>query len=111
MSSYVLIRAFDVHDCMDQPTPAPRCSLGSTAFELELLDLLSELGPAQRWSNRPHEMQPRGTNEVARVASQMSLHTRCTRFDWAPLAAQLAASESKDTHVHRTAAMRRCSLS
>ena len=46
MSSYVLNRAFDVHDCMDQPIPAPRCPLGSTAFEMELLDPVSELGPA-----------------------------------------------------------------
>ena len=46
MSSCVLIRAFDVHDCTGQPIPAPRCSLGSTAFKMELLDLLSELGPA-----------------------------------------------------------------
>ena len=43
----MLIRAFDVHDCiLHGPIPAPRCSLGSTAFEMELLDPLSELGPA-----------------------------------------------------------------
>ena len=46
VSSCVLIRAFDVHDCTREPVPAPRCSLGSTAFEMYLLDLLSELGPA-----------------------------------------------------------------
>jgi len=46
VSSCVLIRAFDVHDCMDQPIPATRCPLGSTAFEMELLDPVSELGPA-----------------------------------------------------------------
>ena len=46
MSSCVLIRAFDVHDCTRPPIPAPRRSLGPTAFAMELLDLLSELGPA-----------------------------------------------------------------
>ena len=82
MSSCVLIRAFDVHDCMDQPTPAPRCSLGSTAFEMELLDLLSELGlalvkpPARDATSRHQRGDARGQlNEGAHGVYTIQLGT------------------------------------
>ena len=105
----MLIREFDVHDCMDQPIPAPRCSLGSTAFEMELLDLLIELGPTL--------IKPPGLDAIsghqrgdARGLLNEPVHAMYTiQLGTALIAAQLAASESKDTH--RTASTRRCSLS